>query len=490
MVPGETESISLKSSTLKNLGVVTVAQLTALAITQLALLLLAHILTPSDFGVYAIVVVVYNIAMITATAGLDQAAVQSKEEEEIVLSTGVFLRGVVTASVVAVLVMLAPLMSDFFDNPRLTFPLRVTSIAVAASFLSIYPFVRLNRQLRFTQLSIGRIAYATIWPAIAVASALAGADYWSLVMALVGANLALSLTLLYFEPWKPTLRVDLGVGKRLLRYGNYAMLAAVVSILLINLDKVVIGRMLSEAMLGAYYLAFTWGMAVPNLFTNIANSVMFPTYSQISCDRCLLKRAYEKTFAYLAYVSMPIGIGLATVSSVFVGGVLGPEWTEAVAPLAIISIVGLLYSLTSPAIIVFLATGHPELQLKQSVIMFVPFILLIVPSVIYLELVGASLVLLMVSAISFAWVLRVTSKLLSDEPFSVLPSMKKPAISSLAMGGIVLLASLVVPVSAVGFLILVTLGIVSYLAFTQFITNGEAMKEARAMMRTILAKRR
>ena len=300
-------------------------QLIALAITQLAILVLAHLLTPSDFGLYAIVTVVYNIAMIAATAGLDQAAVQSKEDEQTVLATGVFLRGIVTASVVAAVVALAPLISRFFELPELTLPLRVISIAVAVSFLSIYPFVRLNKQLRFTQLSLGRIAYATSWPAVAIFAALAGAAYWSLVLALVGANLALSLTLLYFEPWKLSFRIDLAVGKRLLKYGGYAMSAAVLSILLINLDKVVVGRILTADLLGAYYLAFTWGMAVPNIFTNIANSVMFPTYARISCDKELLKRAYVKTFTYLSYVSLPIGVGLAAVADVFVWGILGSE---------------------------------------------------------------------------------------------------------------------------------------------------------------------
>jgi len=481
--------MTLKKRTLRNLGAVAGAQIVAVSLGQISILFLAHILDTEDFGLYAIVFVVYTIVMILATGGIDQASIQSKEEENKILSTGRSLRGLITGAVILFLIAFAPLISASFERPNLTEPLRLTTIALLFSYLSFASFVRLSRKLKFAQISMARVVYAVVWPIAALAGAVAGLDYWSLVLALILAYAASSLMLIYYEHRSIPMELDKKLAKGLLRYGEYVLASGLAYYLMLNLDKIVIGIFLAEGTLGVYFLAYSWGTAVPNLFTNVANTVMFPTYTHITEDKETLRKAYARTFTYSAYLSIPIGIGLAAIAGFFVKGVLGPEWSAASVPLAILSIGGMMYSLLSPASNLFLATGHPELVWRQTMMMFVPSVLLVVPMVVYLGIDGAALLMMAVATLSLVWTTWKSSRLLEIPTSSLPKSILRPTLAALAMGIATFGLSLVLPASVGWVVVLILGGMIVYLALVIALTKGSILRDMREIIQLLRSRK-
>lgn len=473
----------MKKRTLKNLRAVVVAQMLALGFSQLGLLILAGILPPTDFGIYAAIMVVYNLAIVISTLGVDQAAIQSKDETDAAIGTGATIRILVTVVSGVVMVLIATPVASFFGNPEIANPLRIMSIVLVVSSLGFVSTIRMTRELRFVELSISRVAYALIWPSVAVVAAVLGLSYWSFVAGFLLGNLVTLVILLHFSPWNFKLKPDRGVGRRLLMFGRFTVATSLVVYMVFNLDKVVIGRIVGGDELGVYFLAFSFGTIIPTMFTNVVNSVMFPTYARISEDRALLKEAYRRTLVYLAYVSMPMGVGLAAISSTFVDSILGPEWVGAAVPLAVLSFVGLASSMTSPAGSLFLAMGKPEIAWRISIILLIPYLVLLVPAAAFFGIVGVSILMLAQTMISLIWVLIVASKLTDVGSGTIFRDLLRPTAPAAIMGMCILAASMVLPPTIPSLAGLVGLGILIYAAGAHFASHGTIIREFASMIR-------
>jgi O-antigen/teichoic acid export membrane protein len=445
-------------------------------------------LTPDDFGLYAAVMIVFNLCVTVSTVGLDLAAVQSKDESEELLRTAATFR--MTMAIIAVIaaLMLAPVIASFFVISDMTNPLRVTTIAILISSAGFVSTVRLTKALRFRELSISRIGYAVTWPAVAVLAGVIGFTYWSMIVANLLANVIALALLWVYAPWRISFHIDKTVLAKLLHYGKFPVATGVVVFLFFNLDKVVVGRLLGAELLGLYFMAFTWGTMVPGIFTGIVNNVMFPTYSRISHDRDLLSKGYLKTLTYLGYLSLPMGFGLAAISPIFVAAILGTKWTAATGSLAVLSLVGTCSALTSPAGSLFLATGNPYLSWRQTAICFVIYVVLLVPATIYGGILGVSSLMLAITLISVLWVWHMASGL-ANEPLSTIGKLLwKPAFASVAMAAIVYWSSTLVAAGLVTLIVLVALGIATYGAIVYALNMRIFGNEARSLIRLFLGR--
>jgi len=473
----ESGIMSLKKKTVRNLQFVGAAQLLNLCLVQVGYLILAKILTPDDFGIYAAVLVVFNLCVTISMVGLDQAAIQSKDESEELLRTAATFRMTMAIIAIVVVFILAPVIASFFGRTEMTAPLRVMTAALLISSAGFVSTVRLAKALRFRELSISKTGNAITWIAMALTGGVIGLTYWSMILATLFASAAALVILWAYAPWKVSYHIDKVILTRLLHFGKFPAATSIIVLLVFNLDKVVVGRWLGPELLGAYFLAFTWGTIVPNIFTNIVNTVMFPTYTHIVHDDSLLSHAYRHTLTYLGYVSLPISVGLASISSVFVMGVLGPQWHNATLPLAIFSFVGLCGSLTSPAGNVFLAKGRPDRMWLLTWVGFVPFAVLLVPAVVYGGLGGVSLLMLAIDAFMLIWVWFVASSLASTSFGDIARSLWVPTLCASVMGLVVYLVSTALTATIINLVALIALGVLIYVGLVLILADSDTKKE-------------
>ena len=480
--------MSLKTTTVRNLQFVGIAQLLSIVLVQLGYLLLARMLTPDDFGLYAAVMVVFNLCVTISMVGLDQAAIQSKDEGEELLRTAATFRMTMAIMAIVVVLILAPVIASFFERTEMTDPLRVMTAAVLVSSAGFVSTVRLTKALRFRELSISRIGNAIAWPAVALSAGVIGLTYWSMILATLFASAAALVILWAYAPWKVSYHIDKAILTKLLRFGKFPAATGVIVFLFFNLDKVVVGRLLGANLLGLYFLAYTWGTLVPGIFTSIVNNVMFPTYSTISHDRALLSKAYLRTLTYLGYISLPMGFGLAAISPILIGALLGARWTAAGGALAVLSLVGTCSALTSPAGSLFLATGNPHLSWKQTAVTVTIYMVLLVPAAIVGGIVGVSTLMLAIVTISLVWVQHMASRLVSESLKTLWKTLWKPAFAAIVMSAIVYYASTFVEAQIIPFVGLVFLGIGTYGAIV-YALNRETMKdEVRSLMQLFLGR--
>ena len=476
------------TKTVRNLQFVGLAQLLSIGLVQLGYLILARMLTPDDFGLYAAVMIVFNLCVTVSTVGLDLAAVQSKDESEELLRTAATFR--MTMAIIAVIaaLILAPVTASFFGISEMTDPLRVITLAILISSAGFVSTVRLTKALRFRELSISRIGYAVTWPAVAVLAGVIGFTYWSMIVASLFANVIALALLWIYAPWRISFHIDKTVLAKLLHYGKFPVATGVVVFLFFNLDKVVVGRLLGAELLGLYFMAYTWGTMVPGIFTNIVNSVMFPTYSSISHDTGMLSKGYLKTLTYLGYISLPMGFGLAAISPTFIGALLGAKWTAAAGPLAVLSLVGTCSALTSPAGSLFLATGNPNLSWRQTAVTVAIYAVLLVPAVIVGGILAVSILMLAIVTVSLVWVQHMASGLVGESLKTLWGSLWRPALAAIVMSAIVYCASTFMEAQIIPLVGLILLGIGVYGAIVYALNRKTMKDEVRSLMQLFLGR--
>lgn len=465
------------------MGFVGTAQVITMLLSSLVLLILTRFLSPADFGLYAICLVVYNLAIPLTTMGLDSAVIHFSGEVEQAYETASTVRLILSIFAATVILILAPQLSHFFHRSNLTLAILVIVLATIMVALSFESMTRLSRNLNFKAASISKIVSSVCGSTGALLLALLGFGYLSLPLGLLFGSMGLLVALWTFQPWGIRHRINVKVVRPLLRYGAYILGTSFLVLLAYNVDKLVVGKVLGNVVLGAYWMAYTYGLLMPNIFTGAVSTVMFPTFARARHDIAKMRGQYFSAMKYLAWASIPIGIGVTSVSTTFVHVLLGPSWYEVTLPLAAFSILGIIVSLTSPASSVLMATGHPDVMFKQALGVSIPYFVFLLPAVTYAGAFGISLLFVAIGVVSYSWISVYVARILQCSFLETIRPFVLPLTASILIVPICLVAQTMLGQSLLSLAVQVTLGAGSYAALMTLLTRGTFISELHYMYR-------
>jgi len=472
-------------STAKNLGFVGAAHFIAAVLNALILLILARFLSPADFGIYAICLVVYNLAISTTILGLDSAVIHYAGDVEKAYETASTIRLTLGISAAAIILLLAEQFSLFYGQSDLAPAILVIVLVIIVVALSFESITRLTRNLNFKAISISRIINSVCWSAGALLFALLGLGFLSLPLALLLGSIGLLVSLSIFQPWRIRHRINREVARPLLRYGAFMLGTTFLVFLAYNVDKLVVGKILGGVVLGTYWIAYTYGTLMPNIFTGIVSSVMFPTFARAQQDTGKMKRQYFIAVKYLAWVSVPIGIGVIAISTTFVNVFFDSSWSAVALPLSIFSILGIIQSVTAPASSVLMATGHPNVMFMQAFVVAVPYFVVLLPVVMYTGILGVSLLFVAIGVVSYSWISVFIARILKCSVIEVIRPLVFPLIASILIVPICMIAQAWLGQSLVSLAVQVVLGAGSFTALMMLLTKGSFISELRHIYRSL-----
>nr|WP_268916175.1 lipopolysaccharide biosynthesis protein [Aeromicrobium chenweiae] len=288
---------------------------------------LARVLSPSDFGLVAMVMAFTGLGEILRDFGLSNAAIQAKT-----LSAqhrdNLFWMSTALGTIIAVLVvMAAPAISHLYDDSRLLLVTQILASTFVINGMTAQYRANLARELRFLSLQLTDLIPAVIGLASAVGLALAGAGYWALVAQQLTQTAAGLLMAAVFARWLPGRPRRLGEMSSYLRFGGNYLLAQILSFGTKNVHSVVLGLRFSPAAVGLYSRAY-------DLVVNSTNQIVMPA-SKVSVAVLARLQNDERRYVdfllagqkVLLHLVLPLlGIG-AALAYPLVDIVLGPAWT-------------------------------------------------------------------------------------------------------------------------------------------------------------------
>ena len=322
------------------------------------LAILARMLTPTEFGVFAAGVTVIEFARPMSTLCMDHALVQSRTlTAESIAFASAFALGL-SLAVAAVIALNANMVLLLYDDPQVPGLLVGLAWSVPLAAVSSLLLAILRRDLAFRALSIIALLSSTIASLTTVVLAVAGWGIWALVAGYY-TDLALKVIFagLLVRPGFVRLRIGQET-RRMLRFGAGSTLSLMLNFWALHGDYVVIGSVLGSKPLGYYSRSYQLISTVPGMLGRLQSMVLFPAFSRAQSDRSYLANALRVGTEATAAFTLPLcawGLVLGP-ETIFV--LLGPGWEEAVVPFQILALGLYFRSTQSFAASIILATGH------------------------------------------------------------------------------------------------------------------------------------
>lgn len=327
------------------------------------LAILARLLKVEDFGLMAIANVVLAFAVTFADAGVSNAIIHYRDAKREELSSLYWLNVLGGVSIFVVMWFASPFIARFYHQVTLTSVLRVASTIFIVGPLGQQFQVLFERDLRFRRLAGIETASMVLSSVVGIVLALRGYGVWSLVWSSVLGSALKSLTLAVvgWTHWRPMLRFVPRECGRFLHFGAFQMGERTANLAGQHLDKLVIGYLMGPGPLGYYELAYRFIARPYQIINSLFTRVAFPVFSAVQTDRNRLRKGYLELIEGLGAVTIPIYLAMFALAGPMVGVQLGSRYETTVGLLKILWIVGLSFSLVSPAGALLLACGRADI---------------------------------------------------------------------------------------------------------------------------------
>ena len=348
-------------------GVVAVsAQGVKFVVQTATTMVLARLLSPQDFGLQGMVVVVIGFLGLFRDAGLGMATIQRLEVTPEQTSTLFWINVAVGAMLAALCVALAPLVARFYHEPRLYWIAVVSAAPFLLNGLAAQHGALLVRAMRFVTQNKIDVLSLTVGSATSIVMALLGFRYWSLVGMAVASSIVSTAAVWLAVPWIPgPPRRRCGVLS-MLHFGGLATCNSFVVFVAWNADKFLLGRFCGPSALGLYGRAFQL-ITLPVLQLHSAlGSVAFPALSRLQDDAKRLARSFLRGYSMLVSLTVPVAIVCALFPDELVRIVLGAKWMEAAPILRFLAPVALVFAVANPLSWLVMSTGRVGRVLSMS----------------------------------------------------------------------------------------------------------------------------
>ncbi len=478
----------LKETTIKSVGIVYGMVAFTKLLNLLALVVLARILIPQDFGLVGISAIIIGIVALFKDFGLSAAYVHRTKDLDDAANIVFWSNIGIRLSLYVVVFLIAPSVAGFFEEPLVDPILKIAGISLVMESLGSAHSAILTKELKFGKIAIASVVTATVITVSSVVLALAGYSFWSLVYAsLIGEPVSV---ILYWTlcRWRPRLSFKRRVAKQMFAYGRDIVGINSLGFGVKNLDNFAVGKGIGANALGEYTLAYRFGLFSSTNIVSLLARVLFPAYAKIKDNLARIKRAYLKSFYPISMLSFPVAFGLALLAEEFVLFVLGPNWMAVVVPLQVLSIYGLFNSLAGAGWNVFLAMGKTKIPLKISALEVLMMLAMLYPAVHYGGLMGVAIAVTIAIAVGSGISMFLVVRLLKVRKHEFFPMIQNPLVSSLVMLSVLLAVKTVVPLSLPVFIGEVVLGLLVYAAVLQTVSKGELKRQVQEIVSALRAK--
>jgi O-antigen/teichoic acid export membrane protein len=339
-----------------------------------SLVVLARLLEPKDFGLVGMVTAFTGVLSLFRDFGLSAATVQRANVTEEQTSS-LFWINVATGLVLGLAtVCLAPAISSFYHEPRLVWIASVIAAAFVFNGAGVQHSAMLQRQMRFTALSLIDTGSLIVSSGVAFGVAIAGYGYWALVSMAVCLPLVTTLGLWLVSGWVPG-RPHRQAGLRsMMRFGGLMTLNGLIVYVASNFDKVLLGRFWGAEAIGLYGRAYQLIRIPIDNLNGAVGEVAFAALSRVQNDPDRLKRYFLKGYALVLAVTMPITVACAIFAEELIIVLLGPKWREVAGIFRFLSPTILAFAIVNPLGWLLNSTGQVGRCLKIALV-FTPVVI-------------------------------------------------------------------------------------------------------------------
>ena len=340
----------------------TTLSMVILTVTQLLhFVILARLLSPSEFGLMAIIMVVIGFSQAFMDMGISNAIIQRQHISHNQLSSLYWLNIFSGLVLFCIVILMAPVIADFYDEPALVKPLMVLSIVFIIVAIGNQFRTLCQKELQFNLMAKVEITAAVVSLTVAVLMAFLGYGVYALVGAMLAQATVSSLLFLIVgleQHHRPGFLYQHKTLKGFYSFGLYQMGERSINYISANVDKLLIGKFVGMEATGFYNMAWQLIIFPLSKINPVINKVAFPVYAKVQDDPEILNRYYSLTVRALSIVTVPLLAFLSLYSSDIVFIIFGEGWETTARVVALLGVIGILKALGNPGGAILLALGY------------------------------------------------------------------------------------------------------------------------------------
>ena len=331
-------------------------------------LILARLLTPSDYGLIGLITVFINIAQVFLDSGMGQALIQRKDIKQEDYSTVFCYSMVLSIIIYGILFFVAPLIGDFYDNVLLVRVIRVLAFSIVIGTLTSAQNSYLQREMKFKRLFWITLSGTVISGAIGILMAYNGFGVWALVGQTLVKQIINVICIWIAVKWKPKFHFSL---KRLLQLFSYSwklLCSSLLDVVYSNIYSLIIGKFYSTEALGVYERGKHFPMFIINNINSAIDSVLFPALSEVQDEKTRLKNMISRSVKTSTFLIFPAMAGLAAIAKPLTVSLLTEKWIPAVPFIQFCCFTYAFWPIQTANLQAIKAVGRSDIFLKLEII--------------------------------------------------------------------------------------------------------------------------
>lgn len=293
----------------------------------ISLAICARILTPADYGLVSMAMVVIGFSIILVEFGIDASLIRSQSPPDSVYDTAWSLRIIQSAIVLLITFATAPLAAYFYHDPRVISIMMVIGLAGFVGGIQNIYVVNYRKTLNFRADFVFSIIPKFVSFASAIAAVLFFKSYWGLVVGICANEISRTVVSYIMIPKRP--KWSLSDWRDLTAFSGWYFLRGLAVFLTSESDKFVVGTLAGPQQTGLYSVGREVSALPSTEIVAPIGRALFPALSKLGNDPARLRAGIEKSITATLIITAPFCFAFSLVSYEFILLVFGAQWTSA-----------------------------------------------------------------------------------------------------------------------------------------------------------------
>jgi O-antigen/teichoic acid export membrane protein len=339
------------------------ARMSVEVVLMASMILLARLISPAEFGYFAVAIIVQELALVITSEGIGTALVQRATVAREHLQAGLWLALAVGLVLALLTLAAASLVVVPIFGTRTAELVRLATPLFLISAAGTVPMALLRRRLAFRQLSMIDVATSVMRVAASVALALAGLQGEALVLGGIAAGLTTTVLAWACAPAPPP-RLRLSAVRDIMGYGLPASIASISWVGFRNCDYAIVSARLGAVQAGYYFRAYMLAVEYQKKISIVMGQVGLPVLARSGEELSVLRGHMVRLLAILTFPMLAV---LTITAPELVPWLFGAEWTPAVVPMQILAVGGASTLVIDAVGVALMASGRPRALLGFGV---------------------------------------------------------------------------------------------------------------------------
>jgi len=333
-----------------------------------SLVVFARLLSPDDFGIFAILMIFVGFLRIFSDMGTGAALIHIKDPSDKLLSSVFYLNLFIGLVLSVSMILMSGPIALFFETPKIKMLLEVISITFIIASFGIVQKALYEKHLNFKTVTIIESFSTFVSLVIGISAAFYGLGVFSLVLQTLSASIILVILLWIYSDWKPMFYFSLDEIKYIWEFTKNLSLFNFINYFARNADNFLIGKFLGSPALGVYSVAYKI-MLYP--LANVSRTlirILFPAFAKIQDDNEKFQKIYLRIIFFIALITFPLMLGLMATADILVSVLFGDKWENLYILLIILSPIGMIQSIVTTTGSIYMAKGNTKTLMRIGLV--------------------------------------------------------------------------------------------------------------------------